>query len=100
MTYEPGLTNVPIPFLKGVNAVVDYLKKIIPDNVSTYILLSTKLIKFIPPFAKKGCSNYSSSVLYSTATAFGTCNLTEKLILALKFVDKEIIRIKELGFGR
>lgn len=99
VTYEPELTNVPVLPLKGVNAVVDYLKKIILDNISLYTLLSTKLIKFIPLFNKERCSDCALAVMFITVIAFGVGNLTEEYILALKFVDKEIVRTKEPGFG-
>ncbi|MCJ1345180.1 hypothetical protein MMC31_003386 [Peltigera leucophlebia] len=99
VTYVPGRPGLPVRRLKGVDAVVGYLKKIFPDNVPTYHLLSTKLIKFIPPFDKEGRSDRASAVSYSTVIAFGAGNSTEEFILALKFVDKEIVRTKEPEFG-
>lgn len=96
MTYQPGEGVRP---LKGVNAVVEFLETITRNSVPTYSSLSTKLIKFILPFDKEGRSDRASAVSYKTFVAFGAGNLTEEYILALKFVDKEIVKTKEPGFG-
>lgn len=95
-TYDPG-PEFPVRPFQGRSALVDYLEKTIPDNVSTFAQLGTKLIKFIPPFNKDGRSDRAEAVSYVTFTFFGADNSTE--IIFFKFEDKEIVRTKEPGFG-
>lgn len=95
VTYNPGENPV-----QGIPATIDVLSKIIPSTTTTYFTLGTQLIKFLPPFDKYKRSNLAESVSYSTFVAFGSGNLTgEFFIIFAKFVDKEIVRTKQPGFG-
>lgn len=95
VTYDPG--NGPV---QGLPAAIDTLSKIIPSTTTTYFTLGTQLIKFLPPFDKDKRSNLAESVSYSTFVSFGSGNLTgESFILFVRFVDKEIVRTRQPGFG-
>lgn len=95
VTYDPG--NGPV---KGIPAAIEIISKIIPATTITYFTLGTQLIKFLPPFDKQGRSNLAESVSYSTFVAYGTGNLTGQFyIIDARFVDKEIVRTKQPGFG-
>lgn len=95
VTYDPG--NGPV---QGIPATIDSISKIIPSTTTTYFTLGTQLIKFLPPFDKEKRSNFAESVSYSTFVAFGSGNLTgETFIIFAKYVDKEIVRTRQPGFG-
>lgn len=95
VTYDPGTGAV-----KGIPASIEALLVIIPNTTITYFTLGTQLITFRPPFDKYGRSNLAESVSYSTFVAYGTGNLTgQYFIIDARFVDKEIVRTKQSGFG-
>ena len=95
VTYDPG--NGPV---QGLPAVIDTLSKILPPGTKTFNQLGTQLIKFLPPFDKDQRSNRAESISYITLVTFGSGNLTgEYFIFFAKFVDKEIVRTKQPGFG-
>ena len=95
VTYDPG--DGPV---QGLPAAINTLSKIIPEKIVSQTLLSTKLIKFLPPFDKGGRSNRAEAFSYNTFTFFGPANSTDPLlILFAKFVDKEIVRTNEPGLG-
>lgn len=96
-TYDPG--PGPIRPFEGRDAIVEFVKKSIPRNLTTFTQLGTKFIKSTPPFDKEGRPDRASAVSYNTLTIFAPGNSTEVLILLIKFVDKEIVRTKEPGFG-
>lgn len=99
VVYDEG-PDVPDRPVRGVAAIKDILKKIIPAKVVSYSLLSTKFIKFIPPFDKEGRSDRAAAVSYSSFIFFGAGNLTgESFFLFIKYEDKEIVRTKEPGSG-
>lgn len=92
-TFEPGEGPV-----KGTPAIANFLKKQIPDTVTTYSQTTTKLVKFVPPFDKDGRSDRAEAVSY-TLIIFFAGNSTKEYLLPIKYVDKEIVRTKEPGFG-
>lgn len=95
VTYDPG--DGPV---QGLPATIDTLSKIIPSTTTTYFTLGTQLIKFLPPSDKDKRSNFAESVSYSTFVSFGSGNLTgEFFILFVRYVDKEIVRTRQPGFG-
>lgn len=99
VVYDEG-PDVPDRPVRGVAAIKDIIKKTVPAKVVSYSLLSTKLIKFIPPFDKEGRSDRAAAFSYSTFVFFGAGNLTgESFILFVKHEDKEIVRTKEPGSG-
>lgn len=99
VVYDEG-PDVPDRPVRGVAAIKDIIKKAVPAKVVSYSLLSTKLIKFIPPFDKEGRSDRAAAFSYSTFVFFGAGNLTgESFILFVKHEDKEIVRTKEPGSG-
>lgn len=102
VTYDPG-DKVPV---QGIPATIARLSDIIPNTTTSYFSLGTQLITFLPPFIdikgekEKEGSNLAESVSYSTFVGFGSGNLTgDYFILFVKFVDKEIVRTSEPGFG-
>ena len=95
VTYDPG--NGPV---QGLPAAIAALSKVIPPETTSYNLLGTQLINFLPPFDKDKRSNRAESISYTTLVSFGSGNLTgEFFILFAKFTDKEIVRTREPGFG-
>ncbi len=92
-TFEPGEGPV-----KGTPAIANFLKKKIPDTVTTYSQTTTNLIKFVPPFDKEGRSDRAEAVSY-TFVIFFAVNSTKEYLLPIKYVDKEIVRTKEPGSG-
>lgn len=95
VTYDPG--NGPV---QGLPAAIAALSKVIPPETTTYNLVGPQLIKFLPPFDKDKRSNRAESISYTTVVSFGSGNLTgDFFILFAKFVDKEIVRTREPGFG-
>lgn len=95
VTYDPG--NGPV---HGIPATIEAISRIIPSTTITYLSLGTQLIKFRPPFDKEKRSNLAESISYSTFVAYGTGNLTgEYFLITARFVDKEIVRTREPGFG-
>lgn len=95
VTFDPGTGPV-----KGIPATIDAILVIIPNTTITYFTLGTQLITFRPPFDKYGRSNLAESVSYSTFVAYGTGNLTGQYFIAdARFVDKEIVRTNQPGFG-
>ncbi len=96
VTYDPG-RNGPV---QGLSAARNALLEIIPSIATTYNTLGTQLIKFLPPFDKDKRSNRAESISYTTIASFGSGNLTgEYAIFFARFVDKEIVRTREPGFG-
>ena len=83
--------------IQGFPNVISTLSNIIPIAYPTYTILSKQLIEFHPPFDKYGRSNLASSVSYATLVSFGGANLTH--VIYVKFVDNEIVRTNEPGFG-
>ncbi|MCJ1347386.1 hypothetical protein MMC31_005611, partial [Peltigera leucophlebia] len=95
VTYDAGRGPV-----QGLPAAIAVLSKIIPNTTTSYASKGTQLIKFRPPFDKDGRSNFAESISYTTFTFFGSGNLTgEFFIIFARFVDKEIVRTNERGFG-
>ncbi|MCJ1342700.1 hypothetical protein MMC31_000888, partial [Peltigera leucophlebia] len=95
VTYNPG--GGPV---QGLSASITAISKIIPKDVVSNTLLSTKLIKFLSPFDKQGRSNRAEALSYNTFVFFGSANLTgQDYILFAKFVDAEIVKTQESGFG-
>ena len=95
MTYDAGAGPV-----QGLRAAITTLLKVIPNTTTTYSTVGTQLIKFLPPFDRENRSNLAEAVSYSTIVSFGSGNLTgEVFIIFAKYVDKEIVRTKEPGFG-
>lgn len=95
VTFDPGTG-----FVKGIPATIDALLVIIPNTTISYFTLGTQLITFLPPFDKYGRANLAESVSYSTFVGYGTGDLTgQYFILDARFVDKEIVRTKQSGFG-
>ena len=87
------------PF-QGLDHTIALLSKLIPPGIVSYASLGTKLIKFLPPFDKGGRSSSAEAISYTTFSFFGSGNSTgEILILFTKFVDKEIVKTNEPGFG-
>lgn len=96
VTYDPG-RNGPV---QGLSAARNALLEIIPSTATTYNTLGTQLITFLPPFDKNKRSNRAESISYTTIAIFGSGNLTgEYAIFFARFVDKEIVRTREPGFG-
>ena len=88
------------PPIQGLSLTTDALSNIILPSTISFTSLGTKLIKFRPPFDKNGRSNSAEAISYSTFSFFGSGNSTgEILILFVKFVDKEIVKTNEPGFG-
>lgn len=97
MTYNPGHNN---GLVQGLTAARNALLEIIPSTATTYNTLSMQLITFFPPFDKDQRSNRAKSISYATIAIFGSGNLTGKYaIFFARFVDKEIVRTREAGFG-
>lgn len=95
VTYDAGAGPV-----QGLPAAISLLSKVVPNNTNTYFTVGTQLVKFLPPFDKENRSNLAEAISYSTLVNFGTGNLTGQFfIIFAKFVDKEIVRTKEPGFG-
>lgn len=97
-TFDPG-PGVPVRPIQGRPAIVAELRRLIPGNVTSFGQLSTKLIKFNPPFDREGRSNRASAITYLTTTLFSAGNSTGPLFVFLKVVDKEIVRTNETGYG-
>lgn len=93
-TFEPGEGPV-----KGTPAIANFIKEFIPDTVTSYSQATTNLIKFLPPFDKEGRSDRAEAVSYTFYIFFGAGNSTKEYLLPIKYVDKEIVRTKEPGFG-
>ncbi|MCJ1347850.1 hypothetical protein MMC31_006080, partial [Peltigera leucophlebia] len=95
VTYDAGAGPI-----QGRSNVVYTLSNIIPNTTTTYTILGTQLIKFLPPFDKDGRSNLAESVSYSTFVNFGGGKLAgQSLFNFARYVDKEIVRTNEPGFG-
>lgn len=95
VTYDPG----PGP-VQGLPAAINALSKVIPPTTNTYFTSGTQLITFLPPFDKDKRPNRAEATSYSTLVSFGSGNLTgDFFILFAKFVDKEIVRTRQPGFG-
>lgn len=100
VTYDPGPGKASGPLVQGLPAIINIPKKEIPDSVASFTQLSTKLIKFLPPFDKAGRSDRAEAVSYNFFLFFGAGNLTgETYFFYVKYEDKEIVRTKEPGFG-
>jgi len=104
--FTPDIVYYPGPFkdsgrpVRGLPAIINIAKGI-PATFDSYSHLGTKLITLVPPFDKEGRSNRAEAVSYNVDAFFsGAGNSTgDSLILFIKYVDKEIIRTKEPGFG-
>lgn len=97
VTYDAGPGSVPA---QGLPAAISILSKVIPNTTTSYSTVGTQLVKFLPPFDKENRSNLAEAVSYTTFVLFGSGNLTgEFFIIFAKYVDKEIVRTKEPGFG-
>lgn len=100
VTYDPGPGKAPGQLVQGLSAIINIPKNEISDTVVSYTQLSTKLIKFVPPFDKEGRSDCAEAVSYNFYSFFGADNSTvETYFFYIKYVDKEIVRTKEPGFG-
>lgn len=92
--YNPGAEAI-----QGLPNVISIISTF-PNTTTSYTTLGTQLIKFRPPFNKEGRSNFAESVSYSTFVNFGSGNLTgQSFIIFARFVDKEIVKTNEPGFG-
>lgn len=103
--FTPDIVYYPGPFkdgrpVRGLPTIINIAKGI-PATFDSYSHLGTKLITLVPPFDKEGRSNRAEAVSYNVDTFFsGAGNSTaDSLILFIKYVDKEIIRTKDPGFG-
>lgn len=86
--------------VQGLSNAISLLSNIIPNTTTSYTILSTQLINFLPPFDKDGRSKFAESVSYSTFVNFGGGEFEGQTLIAFgRFVDKEIVRTKEPGFG-
>ena len=96
VTYDPG--NGPV---QGLPAAIAALSKVIPPETTTFNKLGTQLIKPLPPLDNKDKrSNRAESISYTQLKASGSGNLTgETFSLFAKFLDKEIVRTSQPGFG-
>lgn len=100
VTYDPGPGKDPGQLVQGLDAIMNIPKKAIPDTVVSYTQLTTKLIEFVPPFDKNGRSDSAEAVSYNFNSFFGAGNLTgQTYFFYVKYVDKEIVRTNETGFG-
>lgn len=97
--YEEGLGKASGSLVRGLSAIIDIPKKAIPEAVLS-ITQSKKVVKFLPPFDKEGRSDRAEAISYTFFTFFGAGNLTgQTYFFYVKYVDKEIVRTKEPGFG-
>lgn len=100
VVYYPGPGKDPGQPVQGIEAIINIPKNEVPESVVSYTQLSTKLIKLFPPLDKAGHSDRAEAVSYNFFSYFGTGNSTgETYFFYVKYVDKEIIRTKEPGFG-
>lgn len=100
VTYDPGPGKDPGQLVQGLDAIINIAKTGIPDTVVSYTQLTTKLIEFVPPFDKNGRSDSAEAVSYNFNSFFGAGNLTgQTYFFYVKYVDKEIVRTNETGFG-
>lgn len=100
VTYDPGPRKDPGQLVQGLDAIINIPKTEIPDTVVSFTQLSTKLIKFVPPFDRKGRSDRAEAVSYNFNLFFGAGNLTgQTYFFYIKYVDKEIVRTNETGYG-
>lgn len=83
--------------VQGLPNVISAQSNIIPIATTTITILSKQLIEFRPPFDKYGRSNLATSVSYANIASFGGANST--YIIYVKFVDNEIVRTNEPGYG-
>lgn len=86
--------------VQGLPNVISALSTAIPNTTTSYTTLGTQLIEFRPPFDKEGRSKLAESVSYSTFVNFGGGDLTGQSLIAFgRYVDKEIVKTNEPGFG-
>lgn len=98
--YNPGPDPATTSPIQGLSATIGVISRVIPTTTASFFTLGTRLITFLPPFDKRGCSDFAKSVTYGTFMGFGSGNLTgEYYIILAKYVDKEIVRTKLPGFG-
>ena len=100
VTYDTG-NGRPV---QGLPAAIAALSKIIPPETTTFNKLGTQLIKPLPPLDNededKHSTNRAESISYTQVKASGSGNLTgETFNLFAKFIDKEIVRTSQPGFG-
>lgn len=94
VTYNPGAEDI-----QGLPNVISTISTF-PNTTTTYTTLGTQLIKFRPPFDTEGRSKLAESVSYSIFVNFGAGNLTgQSFIIFARFVDREIVKTNEPGFG-
>ena len=92
--YNPGAEAA-----QGLPNVISTISTF-PNTTTTYTILGTQLIKFRPPFDKEGRSKLAELVSYSIFAKFGGGNLTgQSYIIFARYVDKEIVKTHEPGFG-
>lgn len=84
---------------KGLPALEKALRQVIPANVSSTSHVTTNLIKLLPPYDKEGRSDRAEAVSYTFFVFFSAGNVTKEFLFTSRYVDKEIIRTKEDGFG-
>lgn len=95
VTYNSGLDAV-----QGLPNLISTLSTFIPNTTTTYTTLGTQLIKFRQPFDPEGRSKLAELVSYSIFVNFGGGNLTgQSYIIFARYVDKEIVKTNEPGFG-
>lgn len=102
VTYDTGIGR-PV---QGLPAAIAALSKIIPPETTTFNKLGTQLIKALPPLEldnkhkRRSINNRAESISYTQLKASGSGNLTgETFNLFAKFLDKEIVRTTQPGFG-
>lgn len=76
VTYDSGPGKAPGQLVQGLSAIINIPKNEISDTVVSYTQLSTKLIKFVPPFDKEGRSDCAKAVSYNFYSFFGASNST------------------------
>lgn len=97
-TYNPDCNN---GLIQGLSVARNALLEIIPSIAITYNHLGMKLIIFFPLLDKDKRSNRTKFISSTTIIIFGLGNLTEEYaIVFTRFVDKEIILIREAGLDR
>jgi len=85
--------------IQGITAIVKFVGGLFPDSVKSYGQPTPDLIKFVPPYDKDGRSDRAEAVSYTSFLFFGAGNSTKELLLPFKYVDKEVVRTNDRGFG-
>ena len=97
-TSSSGVEGGGVTF-KGLSAIEKFIGGLVPDSVKSYAQPTANLIKFVPPYDRDGRSDRAEAVSYTSFTFFGAGNSTKEILLPFKYVDKEIVRTNERGFG-